>query len=99
MLLKIKFSDLESFLGGIIYATFPIILIMLGFGFSDLSSVSFSIWAIYLIIIAVRNDSRFFYLAFLFLMFAFLTRYNNALLILPILLYILINKDKINLRR
>lgn len=99
MLLKVKFSDLESFLGGIIYATFPIVLIMLGFGFSDLSSVSFSIWAIYLIIIAVRIDSRFFYVAFPFLMFAFLMRYNNALLILPVILYILINKDKIDFKK
>ena len=96
MLLKVKFNDLESFLGGLIYATFPIVIIMLGFGFSDLASVSFSIWAIYFTIIAIRNDSRFFYLAFPFLMFAFLTRYNNALLILPILLYLFINTNKIN---
>jgi len=96
MLLKVKFNDLESFLGGLIYATFPIILIMLGFGFSDLASVSFSIWAIYFTIISIRNDSRFFYLAIPFFMFAFLTRYNNALLILPIFLYILINRNKIN---
>ena len=31
-------------------------------------------------------------------MFAFLTRYNSALLIFPIFLYILINKDKINFK-
>ena len=55
MLLKIKFNDLESFLGGLLYATFPIILILLGFGFSDLASVSFSIWAIYFTILAVKR--------------------------------------------
>ena len=31
-------------------------------------------------------------------MFAFLTRYNNALLIFPIFLYILINRNRINFR-
>jgi hypothetical protein len=98
MLLKIKFNDLESFLGGLIYATFPIILTLLGFGFSDLASVSFSIWAIYFTILAVKNDSKFFYLAMPFLMFAFLTRYNNALLIIPIVFYILINWNKINFK-
>lgn len=98
MLLKVRFSDLKSFLGGLIYATFPITLLILGFGFSDLASVSFSIWAIYLVILAIKNDSKFFYLAFPFVMFAFLTRYNNALLIFPLIFYLLINKDKINFK-
>ena len=98
MLLKIKFNDLESFLGGLLYATFPIVLTYLGFGFSDLASVSFSIWAIYFMVLAVKKDSKFFFLMFPFALFAFLTRYNNALLIIPILLYLLINKDRTNLK-
>ena len=96
LLLKVKFNDLESFLGGLLYVSFPIVLLYFGFGFSDLSSVSFSIWAIYFMILAVRKDSRFFYLAFPFAMFAFLTRYNYGLIIFPILLYILINRGKVN---
>ena len=98
MLLKIKFNDIESFLGGLIYATFPVVLILLGFGFSDLSSISFSIWAIFFTIMAVKKDSRLFYLALPFFMFAFLARYNNALLILPIIFYTLINRDKIKFK-
>ncbi len=98
LLLKIRFNDLESFLGALLYATFPIVLTIVGVGFSDLASVSFTIWAFYFTVLAVKNDSRFFYLSFPFLMFAFLTRYNNALLIFPIFLYILINKDKINFK-
>ena len=94
MLLKIRFNDLESFLGGLLYATFPIVLTIFRFGFSDLASVSFSIWAFYFMVLAVKKDSKFFYLAFPFAMFAFLTRYNSALLIFPIFLYLLINKDK-----
>ncbi len=49
-------------------------------------------------ILAFKKDSRFFYLAFPFFMFAFLTRYNNGLLIFPVFLYILINSDKINFK-
>lgn len=98
MLLKISFSDLESFLGGLLYATFPIVISVLGIGFSDLSSVSFSIWTFYFLILAIKKDSKFFYLAFPFAMFAFLTRFNSALLIFPIFLYILINKDKIHIK-
>ena len=99
LLLKTRFNDLESFLGALLYATFPIVLTIVGVGFSDLASVSFTIWAFYFTVLAVRNDSRFFYLTFPFLMFAFLTRYNNALLIFPIFLYLLINKDKINFKQ
>ena len=98
LLLKLRFNDLESFLGGLLYATFPVVLIILGFGFSDLASVSFTIWSLYFMILAVKKDSRFFYLAFPFAMLAFLTRYNSGLLIFPIFLYILINKINLTLR-
>jgi 4-amino-4-deoxy-L-arabinose transferase-like glycosyltransferase len=98
LLLKTRFNELESFLGALIYVTFPIVLVILGLGLSDLASVSISIWAVYLMVLAVKKDSRFFYLAFPFTVLAFLTRYNNALLIFPILLYLIINRDKINLK-
>ncbi|MEN4029454.1 MAG: glycosyltransferase family 39 protein [Methanobacterium sp.] len=94
-LLKLKFSTIQSFLGALVYATFPTVLFIMGFGFSDLASVSFTIWTFYFLILAVKRDSRFFYLAFPFAMLAFLTRYNSALIIFPICLYILINRDKI----
>ena len=98
MLLKTRFTDFESFLGGLLYATFPPVLLILGFGFSDLVSVSFTIWTFYFMVLAVEKDSKFFYLVFPFAMFAFLTRYNSGLLIFPIFLYILISKDKINFK-
>ena len=98
MLLKIRFNDLESFLGGLLYATFPIIIVVLGVGFSDLGSVSFTIWTFYFMILAIKKDSRWFYIAFPFAMLAFLTRYNNILLIFPIFLYIFMNKDRINIK-
>jgi 4-amino-4-deoxy-L-arabinose transferase-like glycosyltransferase len=98
-LLKVRFNDLESFLGALLYATFPIVVTILGVGFSDLASVSFTIWAFYFTVMAVKKDSNYFYLSFPLLMLAFLTRYNNALLIFPIFLYLIINKDKINFKQ
>jgi 4-amino-4-deoxy-L-arabinose transferase-like glycosyltransferase len=99
LLLKVRFTDLESFLGALLYVTFPIVVTILGVGFSDLASVSFTIWAFYFTVMAVKKDSKYFYLSFPLLMLAFLTRYNNALLIFPIFLYILINKDRINFKQ
>ena len=94
-LLRTHFNDSLSFLGSLLYATFFTVLVYVGVGFSDIASVSFTIWTFYFLILAVRKDSKFFYLALPFAMLAFLTRYNNALLIFPISFYILINKDKI----
>jgi 4-amino-4-deoxy-L-arabinose transferase-like glycosyltransferase len=95
LFLKLRFNNIESFLGGLIFATFPTVLSVLGTGFPDLTSVTFSIWALYFLVLAVKKDSKFFILAFPLMMMAFLTRYNTALLLFPIALYILINKDEI----
>ena len=91
LLLKLRFNDMESFLGSLLYATFPIVISFAGVGLSDIPSVSFSIGAVYFTILAVKSNSKFFYLSFPFIMLAFLTRYPSALLIFPIALYILVN--------
>lgn len=95
LLLKLKFNDIESFLGALLYATFPIILVVLSLGMADLPGVSITIWAFYFLVMAVKKNSRFFYIAVPLFMLAFLTRYNNALLIFPFALYLLINWDKV----
>ena len=92
LLLKIRFNDIESFLGALLFVTFPVILSFAGSGLTDVPSLSFSIWAIYFTVLAVKRNSKFFYLAFPFLMVAFLTRYAIAFAIFPMLLYIIINK-------
>ena len=95
LFLKLRFNKIESFLGGLLFATFPTILTFVAVGFSNITSVTFSIWALYFLVLAVRKDSKFFIMVFPLLIMAFLTRYNTALLIFPIILYILINKDEI----
>lgn len=97
-LLKLQFNNIKSFLGALLYATFPMVLIIMSTGFSDLAGVSLTIWAFYFLILAVKRDSKFFYLAFPLVMLAFLTRYNNGLLVFPIFLYILINRTEIKFK-
>ena len=98
LLLKLKFNALESFLGSLLYATFPIVVTILGVGFSDLGKCSINNLGILLHCAGCEKRLRFFILSFPFLMLAFLTRYNNALLIFPIFLYILMNKNKIKIK-
>jgi hypothetical protein len=60
LFLKLRFNNIESFLGGLLFATFPTVLTFLSVGFSDLTSVTFTIWALYFLILAVKKDSKFF---------------------------------------
>lgn len=90
-LLKLRFNDMNSFLGSLLYGTFPIILTYMSVGYPDLPCVAISIWVLYFTVLAVKRDSRFFLLSFPLAMIAFLTRYNMALIIFPMFLYILIN--------
>lgn len=96
LLLKTRFNDLESLLGALIFTTFPVVLSFAGSGLTDVPSLSFSIWAIYFTVLAVKKNSKYFYLSFSLFILAFLTRYAIAFIIFPMLLYILINKSFLN---
>ncbi len=95
LLLNCRFNPILSFLGSLLYATFPIVLNFAGFGLTDVPSVSFCIWSLYFTVLAVNRNPKYFYLTFPFLMLAFLTRFTSALTILPIAFYLLINKDSL----
>lgn len=99
LFLRTFFDSLTSFIGSLLFATFPIVITYAGAGFNDVSSVSVAIWAIYLTYLAVKKDSRFFFISFPIAMIAFLTRYNMALIIFPIFFYILINRKEIKYPR
>ncbi len=90
---KLRFNSIKSFLGAFLFATFPIVLTWLALGYTDIASTSLSIWALYFTVLAVKKNSKFFYLAFPFAMFAFLTRYPAAFIIFPMVLYILISGE------
>jgi len=95
LFLKTFFDSWSSFIGSLLFATFPIVITYAGAGFNDVSSVSVAIWAIYLTYLAVKEDSRLFFLSFPVTLMAFLTRYNMALIIFPIALFILVNRKDI----
>lgn len=90
LLLKLRFNPLESLAGSTIYISFPVILVWLGIGYLDIAAVALSIWAVYLTILAVKKNPRYFYLAFPMAMMAFLTRFTAGFLLFPIILFILI---------
>ena len=91
LLLKLRFNEWESLAGALSYATFTVVLIWAVSGALDVPAISISIWALYLTMLAVKKDSRFFYLAFPLAMLAFLTRYTSGLILIPMLLVIYMN--------
>lgn len=93
---KLRFSSFQSFFGCLIFTTFPIILGYVSIGLSDIPALSLSIWALYFTVLAIKRNSKFFYLSFPFFMLAFLTRYPSALIIFPMIFYILINRKEVN---
>ncbi len=95
LFLKERFSPLISFIGGLLYATSPLILVFTAAGYNDIPSLSFGIWALYLTYLGVNRNSKLFYMAFPVAMLAFLTKYNMVLLIFPMLFYIMINWETI----
>ena len=60
LLLKITFNGLQSFLGALLYATFPIIITVMGTGFSNFASVATYHLGILLADLAVKLDSNIF---------------------------------------
>lgn len=96
LFLKTFFDPLISFIGSLLFATAPIVISYAAAGFNDVSSVCAAIWAIYLTYLAVKTDSKYFFLSFPISLMAFMTRYNMALIIFPIVLYVLINWKKID---
>lgn len=99
LFLKLRFDDVTSFLGALLFVTFPIVLTFVCSGLTDIATVCISIWALFFTVIAVKKDSKWFYLSFPLAMIAFLTRFTSVLIIFPIFLFILINLGELKHRK
>lgn len=95
LFLNLHFNKIESFFGGLLFATFPEIVLLSGLGYSDFACGAFIIWTFYFMVLGVRRNTKYFILMFPLLMMAFLTRFNTALVIFPMILYGYMNRDKI----
>lgn len=94
--LKLRFKPYYSFLGSLLFMSFPILLNYVSVGYSDIAAVSLSIWALYFTVLAIKKNSKFFWVSFPFFILAFLTRYPVALIGFPIIFYLIINRKVLN---
>lgn len=95
LLLKERFSPIESFTGSLIFISLPVMISWATSGAIDIPGVTFSILTLYFLVSGVKKNSKFLYLVIPFFILAFLTRYTAGLIIIPIFIYLLLNIDLI----
>ncbi|KZX14866.1 glycosyltransferase family 39 protein [Methanobrevibacter curvatus] len=91
-LFKLRFNNLISTLGAILFACFYIILHETGNGGFDVPSICLCILAMYLIMGKMKN-TKYFYLGFVFLALGFLAKFTSMLMILVVFIYFLSKED------
>ncbi|WP_296882729.1 glycosyltransferase family 39 protein [uncultured Methanobrevibacter sp.] len=91
-LFRLRFSEVLSFTGAMILATFPLVLVWVTKGMIDIPGMCISIWAVYFMRLSFKKDPKFSYLAFALVILGFFTRYTGVLMI-PVLLiqYLLVD--------
>lgn len=93
LLFKQRFNEIQSFAGCLIFISLPLVFSWAASGSTDVPAISFSIWTIYFMVIGLKKDPKYLYLVFPMFVLAILTRYTAALLIAPLLLYLIIDTN------
>ncbi|MGF7119017.1 glycosyltransferase family 39 protein [Methanobacterium oryzae] len=95
LLLNQRFNKIQSFTGSLIFLSLSVIMPWVAAGGIDIPGVSFSIWAIYFTVLGIKKNSKYLFFVLPLIMLASLTRYTAGLILIPILLYSLINIKQI----
>ncbi|MEG3225445.1 MAG: hypothetical protein BME94_08045 [Methanobacteriales archaeon Met13] len=88
-LFKIRFSEVQSFAGSLIFLSLAVLMPWSASGGIDLPAVSISIWAVYFLVKGMEGQDKLLYLVVPMLALAVLTRYTAGLLAVPLILYYL----------
>lgn len=91
LLFKVKFNNLLSFLGTIIFMSFSINLLWLANGSIDIPAVALTIWAMLFTILGVNKDSRYLILALVCFTISFFIR-PTVILFLPVMVLYYLSK-------
>ena len=89
LLLRLRFDKLLSFTGTVVYTTLALNLTWLANGSLDIPAVSISIWIVYLTILAIKNNPKYYVYVFPLLVVGFFTRYTVGLILPALVLYYL----------
>lgn len=84
-LLRLKFNEVLSFTGSMVFATFPLVIVWVTKGMIDIPGLCLAIWAVYFMILSFRKNTKFLYIAFPLIILGFFARFT-VLLMVPVLL-------------
>jgi len=99
-LLKLRFNEIYSSFGAILYGSLSINLMWAGNGTLDIPSIALSIWGLYFLILAIEKNQRYFYLALPLGILSFFAKYTGALIFAIMLVYFISKHDIIeNIRK
>jgi 4-amino-4-deoxy-L-arabinose transferase-like glycosyltransferase len=96
LLMRQRFPALLSLAGASIFLSLPDMILNLTLGATDIIAISLSIWTIYFLVLGKNRDSRYLIAVFPLFIISFLTRYTAAVMLFPIVFYLL---GQINLLR
>ena len=95
-LLRLRFDEVLSFSGSMIFSTFPLVIVWVTKGMLDIPGVCLSIWAVYFMILSFRKDIKFLYIASPLIILGFFTRYTVLLMVPVLLIQVLLVDDPID---
>ncbi len=84
-LLRLRFNEVLSFTGSMLFSTFPLVIVWVTKGMLDIPGLCIAIWAVYFMILSFRKNTKYLYVAFPLIILGFFTRYT-VLLMIPVLL-------------
>ncbi|WP_407432137.1 glycosyltransferase family 39 protein [Methanobrevibacter sp.] len=87
LLLRLRFNNLLSLTGTIVYATLALNLTWLANGSLDIPAVTFTIWLVYFTLLAIDKNPKYYVAVFPLFVIGFFTRYTVGLILPPLFLY------------
>lgn len=93
LLFNERFEEEISLLGSLIFSMLSLIVTWALTGATDVPALSFAVWALYLTIRGLKSNFNYYYLAILFFILAFFTRFTEGFILIVMLYYILVNFD------
>ncbi len=94
LLFNERFDNEISAISSVIFSMLSLIVTWALTGATDVPALSFAVWALLFTIWGLKKDFKYYYLAFLFFILAFFTRFTEGFILIVMGYYILINFEK-----
>lgn len=98
LLFNERFSLEISFVGSLFFSMLSLVVTWAVTGSNDLPALSFSVWALYFTVRGLNNNFNYYYPAFLCFIVSFFTRFTEGFILIVMLGYLWINKEKVKIQ-